>query len=156
MQQHRCVHGLNSVVLNDGRLLVTGGIEVNIPTVPLPTNFAGAVASDKAEYYDPTTGSWTSLPAMAEARTGHSVTVLGSGRVFVAAGAKGAIDAAVAVTSVQEFDPQANAFVRTFQLVLPRSTHGAALLPDGSVVVFGGAGSATATNTLRSMELLQP
>ena len=64
------------------------------------------------------------------------------------------LDVSVSVTSVQEFDPTSNGFPRSFQLLTARASHGAILLPDGNVAVFGGATSAQATAPLDTIELV--
>ena len=154
MVQHRALHGENTILLSGGRVLVTGGVVVRIPLIPLPQNFAGAQSSDKAEYYNPATGSWVALPRLAEKRFGHTATEMPDGKVLVVGGAKGALDAATSVRNIQEFNPATNTFVRSFNLRTARATHGAALLPDGNLIAFGGTSSATATTTLDSLEII--
>ena len=155
MKQHRSVHGLNTLLLKDGRVLVTGGVVVKIALLPPPNNFAGATSTNKCEYYNPTTGTWVLLPAMAQPRFSHTANEMGNGRVLVCGGGKGAIDGAVSVTSIQEFNPATNSFTAgVMNLKAARGTHGGAVLPDDTLVVFGGVTSATAPLTLRTMEIV--
>ena len=141
--------------MNNGKVLVTGGVKVNIrPLIPPPANFAGATAISDCEYYDPGSNSWISLPSMNTARTGHTVTQMSQGMVIIAGGAKGAIDASLSVGSIQEFNPTSNTFVRSYTMISPRSTHGACLTPGGSIILLGGSSSSTATSNLRSMEII--
>ena len=91
---------------------------------------------------------------MSAARAGHTVTEMPNGMVLIAGGASGPIDAATSVTSIQEFDPSSNTFGRLFNLRTARATHGAALMPDGNLVVFGGLARSTAASTLDTMEIV--
>ncbi|MCA8957626.1 MAG: hypothetical protein KDC87_16240 [Planctomycetes bacterium] len=154
MRQHRGVHSLNTILLTDGRVLVTGGVEVNIPLLPPPTTLAGAKATAKAEFYNASSGTWTALPDLPTASTGHGAQQMPNGSVLLTGGASGAIDAAVSHDTVLEFSPATNTYVRSFKLNTARATHGVALLPDGNLVVFGGANSATATAVLDTLEMV--
>ncbi|MEE2887596.1 MAG: kelch repeat-containing protein [Planctomycetota bacterium] len=155
MRNDRAVHSFDTLRLSNGRVLVTGGVKVNIaPLIPPPANFAGATAMKQCEYYDPNSGSWVSLPDMSIERTGHSVTQTRSGIVIIAGGAKGAIDAAISTTSIQEFNPSSNSFVGSYNMKTQRATQGSALTPSGAIVLFGGTISSTATTTLHSIEMI--
>lgn len=156
MVNHRGVHSLNTILLSDGRVLVTGGIEVGIGLIPPPTTFSGAKATAACEVYNPGTGTWASLPMMPVTRSGHTVEQLGSGDVLIAGGASGSLDQAVSTNSVQVFRPSSNSFTTSFQLGAARATHCSALLPDGTVVLFGGSAAATAPAPLRSIERIHP
>ena len=68
--------GAASVLVQDGRILITGG-----------DNGSGPVAS--AELFD-ITGTFVAAPPMSTARRAHSATVLMDGRVLVAGGSVGA------------------------------------------------------------------
>ncbi len=71
---------LNSVVLPNGEVLVTGGLDQAKVFTDVGARFAG-------EIYSPVTNSWRTVAGMAEARTYHSVSILMSdGRVFVGGG----------------------------------------------------------------------
>jgi YVTN family beta-propeller protein len=61
-------HWANSVVLPDGRVVVTGGTRY--------ANNGGADAVYEAELWDPTTGTWTIGAAAAQIRVYHSATIL--------------------------------------------------------------------------------
>ena len=65
-----------AVTLADGRVLVVGGTD------------AGGAALDTAELFDPATRTFALVTSstMAAARTGHTATELGDGRVLVAGG----------------------------------------------------------------------
>ncbi len=152
MKQHRSVHTFNTIRLLDGRVFIAGGVVVNI-SLPA-TTFAGAKSTDKCEYYNPTSGTWVALPNMSASRLSHTVNEMPNGRVLIAGGATGSIDASISIISVQEFNPATNTFVGTFNMKAARATHGSARMPDGTLIVFGGTASATAPVTLRSLEIL--
>lgn len=155
MRQSRAVHEFNTIRLKDGRVLITGGVYVDIrPLIPPPSNFAGATAVKTCEYYNPSTGSWVALPNMSVARSGHTVNQMPDGRVLIAGGASGAIDVAISQRSIQEFNPASNTFVAIYNMDTARSTHGSLVAPNGSLVLFGGTISAAATLTLDSIELV--
>lgn len=69
--------GPSSVVLADGRLLVTGGAS---------GNSIYTAARGTAEIYDPATETWTETGSLVVPRTGPSLTLLTDGRVMAAAG----------------------------------------------------------------------
>lgn len=154
MRQDRAVHTYNTILLADGRVLVTGGVEVQIPLIPIPQNFNGAQSTDRAEIYNPANNTWTSIPNLPTERFGHSATQMPNGNILLVGGGRGAIDAAVSVNNVDEIDPSGT-LLGSFTLRTARGTHGACLLPDGTLAVAGGTTSATATSTLRSMEILR-
>ncbi len=71
---------LNTVVLPNGEVLVTGGLDRAVVFSDVGARFA-------AEIYNPHTNSWRTVAGMSEARTYHSVSILmNDGRVFVGGG----------------------------------------------------------------------
>ena len=67
--------GHTATLLANGRVLVTGGNDLNTST---------ELAS--AELYDPATGAWQTTASMRDARAGHTGTRLADGRVLVVGG----------------------------------------------------------------------
>lgn len=117
--------------LLDGRVLLAGG-----KTAAGDTPHCG--------YYDSTgKGSFTPLAVgLARPRSGHSATLLPSGRVLLVGGRSGTTEA---LDGAQVFDPGTNLFLPEIrylmdgvQILPARSEHQACLLPDGSVLVTGG------------------
>jgi N-acetylneuraminic acid mutarotase len=154
MTQDRSVHTSNTIRLQNGRVLVTGGLTVSINVLQNPPSLANTKSTDMAEYFDPTTSKWVALPNLAVSRMSHTVNEMPNGRVLIVGGASGVINTATSVNSVQEFDPATNTFPRSFTLKNARATHGSAVLQDGTMVVFGGLSSASATLTLKTLEIV--
>ena len=150
----RAGHTLNTIRMNDGRVLVTGGYNIRIGLIPPPTNFSGAKAIKSCEIYNPSGGSWQTTPDMAVNRAGHTVTQMSKGMIIIAGGASGTMDGPVSEQSVQEYNPSSNSFVRTYNMQTARSTHGAVLTPAGSVILFGGYVDKPNPTTMSSIEII--
>ncbi len=69
--------GFTATLLEDGRVLVAGGYAEH--------PFAETVG-ERAELYDPNTGTWIATAGMAVQRAGHVATLLSDGSVLVAGG----------------------------------------------------------------------
>ncbi len=123
-----------ATLLPNGKVLIVGG------------NSTGQ-ALDTAELYDPATGFFTSQPT-GVARYNHTATLLQNGQVLVVGGIN---TSGARVTSAQIYNPSAGAngtWSSTANLTPGRSGHTATLLPNGSVLVFGGlTANNAATNT---------
>lgn len=146
MAQGRAGHQYNQVRLNDGRILMTGG--VNVPSLLGASN---AAPISGAEAYNPATNSWQTVN-MPITRALHTATVLGDGRVAVCGGAQGLLTAPVSINQVHVFNPSNNSWSGAPALTGPRASHTARLLPDGTLALFGGQGAAS---TLSSVETLR-
>lgn len=140
-------------LLPSGEVLVTGGL----------SNWQNAntlfvqdlnTSQNSAEIYDPVAGTWSVLAQpMAVARTGHAQLLLSTGMVLVAGGVTGGAFTGLGIggqgqvpvftTSCQLFDPVARLFLTTGDLLVARGVFGASTLPDGDVIVTGGAVSGT-------------
>ena len=107
--------GAFSVLLYDGRVLVTGGMTA-----------AGATAS--AERYSPSAQGFLATPAMENARANHSSTLLPDGRVLVAGGV-GADGRALSAAEI--YDPVANAWTAASPMYRARAGHSATTMYDG-------------------------
>ncbi len=142
MQQARIVH--RSVRLQDGRVLYTGGIT---PAGP---------ATASCEIYDPASNTFTATGSMAHPRAGHGLTLLNDGRVLATGGladyTAANVDFLMAMNSAQNsaeiYDPGAGTWS---PVAAPMSSarvgHAQLLMPDGSVLITGGAaGGATANS----------
>ena len=116
-----------TVVLPDGRLLVTGG-----------DGWLGEPPS--AELVDPVSGAVRDTGAPVESRADHTATVLGDGRVLLVGGIGTDGEQAFGISDTAEiWDPATEEFrLVEGRLSVARVGHGAALLPDGRVLVVGG------------------
>jgi hypothetical protein len=134
-------------LLNDGRVLVTGGFA---DWTNAGTSFAARLntAADTTAVWDPLTDTWKSLPAMASPRAGHSQTLLADGRVLVAGGVSGGHQMSQSgfvyevphfTSSAAVFDPVSELFTPTPPMLQAVGFHGASRLPNGTVLVTGGA-----------------
>ena len=121
----------------DGSILVLGGAR---DQVPLATAFRYRPAADAQG-----PGSWEWAGTMTIGRVLATATILPSGMVLVAGGgaggpARNAPAAAFAATGAADlFDPEAGRWTATGSMGSPRAMHTATRLPDGRVLVAGGA-----------------
>ena len=140
--------GAASILLQDGRLLITGG-----------NGASGALAT--TEILDPSAG-FTAGPPMNFARAHHVAVLLQDGRVLVAGGT----DASGAASQTAElFDPNSNTFTSAAGVLSSaRENHAAAPLPDGRVIILGGWDGTTqqsqsgpgGLNVLASTDIFDP
>ena len=128
--------GAASVLLQDGRLLITGG-----------NGASGALAT--TDILNPSSG-FTPGPPMSLARSNHVAVVLVDGRVLVAGGTDASGRAS---QSAELFDPAANSWSASGPLMVGRSGATATLLPSGQVLIAGGTANGAA---LASLELFDP
>jgi len=129
-----------ATVLEDGRVLVTGGV-----------SSARATYNERladAELYNPSTKTFTRTSSMNHARAEHSATLLADGRVLIAGGH---------TDSVEIYDPERGTFRQIQRLSVPRSDHAAVRLLDGRVLIIGGATFVDGKDDiLESAEVLDP
>jgi N-acetylneuraminic acid mutarotase len=145
MSQGRAGHQYNQVTLNDGRILMTGGI--NVPNL-LGAQTAAPISG--AEVYNPTSNSWQTVN-MPNARALHSATVLADGRVAACGGAQGTLTTPISIANVDVFNPSTNTWSSAPALTGARASHTANLMPDGTLVLFGGQGATTSLTTIETL-----
>ncbi len=125
-----------ATVLPGGAVLVAGGV-----TGFTGDGLGGPRATNAAELYNPTTGTWTATGSMNTPRFVHTATLLSNGKVLVTGGASGPGNTLV-VASAELFDPTVGTWTSiASSMSVVRSQHTATLLPGGKVLVAGGVGS---------------
>ena len=134
-----------AVNLNDATVLVEGGMVTQSNGVKVKSNLA--------ELYE--MGSHTFVPtgSMADARFGHTATLLPDGNVLVAGGAD-LMDGIDNLATAEIYDPLTGKFTRTGSMAQGRANHTATLLPGGRVLIAGGFGGGTLP--LASAEIYDP
>ena len=151
MSTGRLGHSLT--LLTSGRALAAGGTALG------PGEAAGGqtIRPDaSAEIYDPVAGRWSPAGSLGTPRFEHTATLLGDGRVLMAGGLGPVAGKVGPLASTELYDPAADAFVRATDQGEARANHAAALLPDGSVLVTGGAGGPNADVSVASAEVFDP
>lgn len=117
-----------ATLLLDGKVLAVGGSNNGIATVT-------------AEVYDFATGLWTRTGNMNIPRGFHTATLLSDGRVLVTGGLSAGDGNDNFVEKTAEiYDPNTGTWTLVAQMSKARYGHTATLLPDGTVLIVGGAG----------------
>lgn len=119
-------------LLDDGRVLLTGGVDRPFTQYPLSVQ-------STPDLYHPATGLVLTLPSAPAAvgRVLHTATRLQGGRVLFVGGTAGLVGLdSLATTAL--FDPASDIFLATGSLATSRQGHSAELLADGRVLVTGG------------------
>jgi hypothetical protein len=111
-----------ATLLNSGKVLVTGGTDVNGRTLAT------------AELYDPVARTFSATGSMQVARSSHTATLLNDGRVLVTGGG----------STSEIYDPTSGTFTSTASMSESRLGSTATLLQDGTVLVAGGSNDGTA------------
>lgn len=128
-------YGHSACRLADGRVLITGGNQTYDPLAPDPVS----IATNSAEIFDPTTGTFTATGSMSAPRRWHTSTLLPNGTVLVAGGIQGnGTDTFTILSSAEIFDPVSGTFSNATAMSTPRQMHQAVALQDGSILLLGG------------------
>jgi hypothetical protein len=148
--------GHTATLLADGKVLIAGGIGP-YSFMPPPLAIFPILAS--AELYDPSTGIFTPTGSMAAPRFNHTATLLPNGKVLIAGGAGGRYPNGnyLPAASAELYDPFLGTFTSTGRMATPRFNHTATLLPNGRVLIAGGASDISPNgNYQRDAELYDP
>lgn len=133
--------GHTATLLNDGRVLITGGRER-----------AGNILAN-AELYDPKTQQFSETGAMATKRVGHTATLLPNGKVLITGGSTEEFFVG-ALATAELFDPATGTFTSASSMNHQRLAHRATLLKSGRVLITGGQSDEWAN--LSSSEIYDP
>ncbi len=135
--------GHTATLLANGQVLVVGGEDP-----------AGILIS--AELYNPTTGTWSTTGSTATPRLNHTATLLSNGEVLVAGGYLGlnSSEEAEYTAAAELYNPSTGKWSVTGSMTMARGSAGAALLPNGEVLVAGGTSVNGTAGT--SSELYNP
>lgn len=143
----------HAVVLDDSSVLVVGNDNICTPGGAWDT-------SAQAELFDPKKDLWTSTGSLNAPRTDFAAVALGDGSVLVTGGLTAAEPVEGdfgAYSSAKLYDPATGAWSATGLMSTARTEPSAALLPDGRVLVAGGAYvDADSTRVLASAEIYDP
>ncbi|MCA9321386.1 MAG: hypothetical protein KDB53_11655 [Planctomycetes bacterium] len=137
MAVERALH--QSLRLDDGRVLIIGGVDSN------------GLCSTSCETFDPATGQFTATGSMIEARAGHVATKLANGKVLVTGGVATIMGGSTNIATVlmtarnsaELFDPVTGVWTLLPAMAAPRFEHAQVLLPGGGVLIAGGINGGT-------------
>jgi len=132
----------SAALLNDGKVLLTGGM----------SKYANSAILDTAEVYDPATGKFTATGKMLVKRRWHQSITLTNGKVLIVGGDLGT----GYHKSAELYDPKTGKFTATGSIKYPRIWFSADLLPDGKVVIVGGNGHSSTGAAAGVAELYDP
>jgi hypothetical protein len=141
--------GHTSTLLQDGRVLITGGRSNTSSTDPSWTFWSSA------EIYDPVSGVFSETGAMTDARAWHQAVLLRDGRVFVVGGYT--TQHFNTSADAELYDPTTGVFTSAGQMSVAQQVYSAVLLKNGKVLVSGArtselfdpaTGAFTAVNVL--------
>jgi len=132
-------------LLDHGLVMVSGGLNVSLfPATLISRNqisFYNPATGTFSATYSPLSGGTAVVPVLAEARSSHTQTTLPDGRVLITGGHRNASGTSpgVAFSGVEIFDPWTGTITAGPAMSASRAMHTATALPDGRVVVAGGA-----------------
>jgi hypothetical protein len=115
-----------ATLLPNGKVLIAGGQN----------------AANSAELYDPTTGTFSPTGGMGYFRAQHTATLLPNGKVLIAGGSGIPVGIPVGVQpldTLESYDSITGTFSDAGKMLIPRYDHTATLLPNGLVLIIGGA-----------------
>lgn len=135
-------YGHTATPLNDGRILFAGGVGT------------GWTFLSSAEIFDIEANRFIPISPMVMARESHTATLLNDGNVLITGGHRDRRDNMIVYSSSEIFDSNTATFSESGTLNIPRHKHDAALLPDGKVLIIGGANQRD--SLYRSAEIYDP
>lgn len=143
-----------AVPLLNGRILITGGATYTTFIIKIPS------ITSTCELYDPSGNSFSGTGSMPNPRAAHALTMLKDGKVLASGGARlQSITNIVTIANAATFDPASGGrwTATASSMRIARAIHATALLPDGRVLVIGGAtGSLTAPGSTARCDFFHP
>lgn len=133
-----------AMLLKNGKVLIAGGVGPNWTFLT------------SAELYDPATGRFSATGAMHTARESHVAVELQDGRVLIVGGHHGPRRNLTIHASTELYDAARGVFTRGASMQVRRHKHDAVLLPNGQVLVTGGADERDDRGVYNSTELFDP
>lgn len=130
-----------AVLLNDGRVLIAGGLFHTTTYIALAT----------CEIYDPVTGAFSTTGSLISPRKDHEMVLLADGRVMVLGGTN---SSHTPLSSTDIFNPATGTWSSGPAMARARQQVGALALTDGRILVFGGWN--TANGNQKSAEIYDP
>ena len=133
--------GHTATALNDGRVLIAGGIE-------------STASLNSTSIYNPSIAAWATAGTMNQSRNGHTATLIKggtyAGQVLIIGGAASQV--------IERFNPNTN----TWTAITPTGTfvaryaHTATLLPDGKILIAGGQGYPPSASVIGDVDIFDP
>jgi Kelch motif len=130
-----------ATLLRSGKVLIAGGNTT-------------ATATRSTELYNPATDTFSAGPRMVHARYGATATLLPNGEILIAGGNDGS-SVSNALNSTEFYNPATKTFAPGPSMITARFGAGAALLPNGKVLIAGGLDGST-PGGLSSTEIYDP
>ena len=125
--------GHSGTLLPNGKVLIAGGINYVSPNY---------VVLKSTELYDPGTNTFTAAPPMVNPRQAHTATLLPNGKILVIGGMSAYIPRLaylICTATAEIYDPATSTWSSAGSMSVPRCGHTATLLPNGKILVAGGA-----------------
>ena len=132
-----------ATTLQDGTILFAGG-----------QGPAGDLSS--AEVYNPTTGTFTFMGNMTITRNSHAAALLNNGQVLIAGGYTISTSPDSVTATAELYNPASGTFTVTGSMSSAREEFTATTLPNGQVLVAGGAFCSSTCTFLQTAELYDP
>ena len=142
--------GFVAVALDDGRVLVTGGVTSAEPG----EGVFGAYSSTKL--YDPQAGTWSATSLLNTARFEPAAALLHDGTVLVAGGTYIDDSTSDELASAEIYDPEFQSWSRTGDIGPARSGGRSVTLTDGRVLLVGGSGPDSDSGPFARAEIYDP
>jgi hypothetical protein len=133
-----------AIPLRDGRVLFVGGVST------------GWTFLASAELYDPRSNRFVVTGAMAVPRESHVGALLPDGSVLIVGGHSGRHENIRLYASAERYDPERGTFSSTGSMTRPRHKHAGIALPDGRVLIAGGADERDERGLYRDAESYDP